>query len=70
MKAKREALIFGGIVDRTRTRRGKVYWVGEVVIFDPKKRVIAHVYGDTLKEMRARKYAVADRLRVLAEEGK
>jgi len=57
--------VSGGLWDR-RLKKG---WKGEVLMFTPKKIVIAVVYGDTLKEMRRRKWAIVKALKK-TEEGR
>ena len=48
-------LVLPGLYDKKLKNR----WRGEVLSLTPKKEIIAFVYGDTLEEMRLRKYAVA-----------
>lgn len=62
--------ILPGLVDRQRVRKNGTYWVGEVIYFGGNDRkVVAHVYGDTIKECRARKRAVADLLQRELKKG-
>lgn len=56
------------INDRWRNlRNGKKRWTGQVLRFDPKPRVIADVYGDTLEEMKGRMSVVCEALKNLEQ---
>ena len=58
--------VLPGLRDRHRNyRNGRRKYVGQVLLFDTKWTVIAEVYGWTLREMRARKMAVAKALKDL-----
>ena len=64
--------ILPSITDKWRNKRnGKRRYVGQVLRFDGgTTTVIAEVYGDTLKEMRRRKHAVADALKLMENDPK
>lgn len=65
--------ILPSITDKWRNKRnGQWRYVGQVWLFNGsgKKIVIAEVYGDTLEEMRKRKHAVADALKLLENDPK
>lgn len=61
------AIILPGINDRWRGKRdGSKRHVGQVLSFDGgKKEVVAEVYGASLEEMRRRKHAIYECLRIL-----
>lgn len=59
------SVILPDLVDRyLNLRDGRKKFVGKILAIDGgKKKVIAHVYGTTIEEMRARKYAVLKALK-------
>jgi len=62
--------ILPGLVDTQRTRKSGTYWVGEVIYFGgTERKIVAHVYGDTLEECRARKKAVCELLQKELKKG-
>ena len=66
--------ILPGLIDRWRNKKnGKRRYTGQVLKFDGANKqqprsVIAEVYGDSLKEMRKRKNAVAKLLKEMEQD--